>query len=657
MTVSKIRIKKNLITFYKSIWFFPVLLLIPVIFLTSLKVSGSSIGVYHTMFYGPSKDDDLLLNRPRGIRSDEWIVNTQQVIAQSKANFPAINKNIGEGQNMTTSDAPYREWSIVFKPLNFAYFILPLEFAFALKWWLMGYLLIISCYFFVLKLIPNKRLMATLISSSLYFAAFVQWWYVNGTIASLFYPLFIALTLMNLYKTKTFRSKLLFGLLLFYLITCFALVLYPPFQIATGLVLGAFVLGHILENFSKWNKAELKQNLFITILSGILSIFVLFVFVFTRLDVIKTTTNTVYPGKRTIQSGGFPLRHFLSPHLGYQFTSENKTGRYLFDGKNPSNQSEDSNFLLILPFLFLPSIYLIVLNKKNKLPPDWKLILINALFVVFLLQMFVPSFTPIAEILMLNKVGTSRLLIGFGLLNTMALVLFIRNYSKGKYIFSQKTAIIYSGLVLLLQLYLAFYAHNNFVSFISVRGAIIFSIPLPLVVYFLIRKKFLIASCIYLLFSVFITIRVNPLYKGLGVLTESKVSKYIQTEGKSNDLGWASDGGYLENIASLNGERSISGVYNYPQLALWEKIPGSQNATYNRYAHVGVQLLDNPSAKTNLDLVAPDNFVLKANACSPSFNKLGVKYVVSASLIKGECVHILQKITWPNIVLYVYKLN
>lgn len=154
-----------------SIWLFPLLLTAALFILTACKISGSSLGIYQTLFYGHSqKDPALLFNKPREIRSDEWVVNTQMVIAQKNNDFKRINQNIGHGQDMSVViDAPYREWSQVFRPQNWAFFVLPLEQAFAFKWWLLAYLLMLSCYFLVLALLPGRRLLAAALATGLFF--------------------------------------------------------------------------------------------------------------------------------------------------------------------------------------------------------------------------------------------------------------------------------------------------------------------------------------------------------------------------------------------------------------------------------------------------------------------------------------------------------
>src|SRR5438093_230927 len=104
--------------FARSIWFFPVILLIPLVVATALQINGSSVRAYHQILYGKAVDQDLVANQPRPIRSDEWLVTTQQTIAQSKDNFSRINNHIGNGQDMSILDVPYKDWNIVFKPHN-----------------------------------------------------------------------------------------------------------------------------------------------------------------------------------------------------------------------------------------------------------------------------------------------------------------------------------------------------------------------------------------------------------------------------------------------------------------------------------------------------------------------------------------------------------
>lgn len=645
--------------FLRSAWFFPAVLFIVVCLFTALKISGTSIGSYHQILYGTaSKDPALLLGKPEPIRSDEWLVVSQLTIAQAKANYPRINHNLGNGEDMSVVPvAPYKEWSEAFRPQDLAFFIMPLEHAFAFKWWLMGYLLIVSCYLFILTVLPGRKLLAAGLSMALFFSAFVQWWYVYSTLGSLYYSFFIATSVILLLRQKERWKKIALSALLTYLLVCFALVLYPPFQIACGLVLLAFLVGYVLQNYSSLGKRQVIRSLLYAAGSGLAAIAIAGIFVSTHSGVIKTIEHTAYPGTRSIPSGGIFADHFLASHLGHQFLSIDANSQYLIDNKSPSNQSEASNFLLLIPFLFLPSLLLVYQEYKRKQPLDWPLLLLNLLFVVFLLELFVPAFTPISRLLLLTKVGAPRLLIGVGLLNIMVLVLFIKNLAKKKAAFGNRPATLYSLAVLAVELVVSLHAHYAFGTFIGLRRALLFSLPIPLIIYLLLKKRFVFAAGLYLVFSLFIAVGVNPLYKDLGTLTNNPLDAAVQTIGSRSDKRWVTDGGYLENLALINGEPSLTGVYNYPQLSLWNTIPGVRESNYNRYAHVGFQISDDPSARTTLSLGGQDSFSVKTNSCSPYLRQADVGFYVSATVLNGRCTKLLKTVPFPAVTLYIYAID
>lgn len=644
--------------FVQSVWLFPVLLLVPLFVLTGLKLSGTSIGAYYQLLYGTAPDKSLVANNPESIRSDEWLVNTQQTIAQAKNNFARVNKNIGSGEDMSIIDAPYKDWSIAFKPHNLVFFLLPLDNAFAFKWWVMGYLLIISCYLFIVTLLPGKRLLAAGLSLALFFSAFVQWWYAYGTLGSLYYSFFIATAAIHLSRQTELRKKLLWGALIAYLTACFALVLYPPFQVACGLVLFAFLLGYALENYADWGRRTLFRNMGVMIAAGVMGSVIFGAFLLTRIDVVKSIQNTAYPGGRADTSGGFFPEHFLASQLGHQFESDKKTAQYLIDNKKGhTNQSEAANFLLLEPFLLIPSFLLLYYERRSKIPLDWPLFVLNILFIVFLLHLFVPAFTPIAHLLGLGQVADGRALIGIGLLNLMVIVLLVRNLSSKKFSFPRSAVALYCLLVLVVELLVDFHAYQHFNMFIGEKRFILVSLPLPIITYLLLTKRFVWAVAGYLAFSIYSSAGVNPLYRGLETITANPLSVAIRQVGVHSSKRWVSDGGYLENLAIANGQRSLSTVYNYPQFALWDKIPTPGNYIYNRYAHVGIQVSDNPQQPTTLKLIGTDSFVVATNSCSDYLRQMDVGFVITTAALHSPCLKLDRTVSFPLTTVYIYDLQ
>ena len=279
----------------RSVWLFPAILTVILIGLTAFRISGSSIGIYHEVFYGKQANDpNLLFGGPQPVRSDEWLVNTQLLLAQDANDYKRINENIGTSRDMSFNiDVPAKDWSAPFKPQNLVFFVLPFEYAFAFKWWVILYLLILGGYFLTLRLFPGKRLLASLAALGFGFSPFIFWWYLNGTISPLMYGFFIILIVMKILNGEpaAFLKKLdvrysyaLYVLLLAYLLVCFGLVLYPPFQIPVAIAVASFLFGYLLQKYfeKKEKKILIAQRLSVIIMAVVVAGGVMFTFLNTH---------------------------------------------------------------------------------------------------------------------------------------------------------------------------------------------------------------------------------------------------------------------------------------------------------------------------------------------------------------------------------------
>jgi hypothetical protein len=642
-----------------SIWFFPGILTIILVGLTAVKVSGSSIGMYYTYLYGNQKDPALIFNQSRDVRTDEWIVRTPKNISQTNNHYSRINQNIGLGEDESVSlDLPYKDWSALFRPLDWPFLVLPLEYAFAMKWWLMGILLIIGAYFFVLYLLPGKRLIAACIGLALFFSAFVQWWYEYDTFASLFYPLFISLVFMNLIRTKRLKTSWLLSFLLAYLLACFALVLYPPFQIACGLVLATFAIGYLMEAHQRLNHNELLKKIGLGVFSVILASLILLIFIETRSGPVKALEHTVYPGNRITQSGGYSFSNFLSGNLDFQLQFSSKAANYRING-GQTNQSEASNFILLLPFLLLPSFYLMWRCWRTNKKVDWPLAAVNILFVVLLLRLFAPYFNNVFKFLLLDRVPHQRLIIGIGFLSIIQSVLFIRSLrSLKKPLASWPKILIYCLLILALELLIAIHIHNDSPGFIGHYRLLVFSLPVPVIAYLILARKYEWGLAILVVFSILTSAGVNPVYKGMSVLTNTPLSLQIQKLAAHNDGRWVTEGLIWEQFPQMNGAPSLSGVYSYPQLNLWHSIDrGKQGAIYNRYAHAEFVINRSGENETSLKLVGPDHFQVRTNACSGFLRENNVHFLLTTQAVSAPCTNLIQTIPYPATKFYIYHIN
>lgn len=665
MTLARKILFKSARNFRGSIWVFPLILTILLFLLAGFKINGSSMGVYHTVFYGSSKDSSLLLGKPRPIRSDEWLVNTQMTIAQKNNNYQRVNENVGMGEDVSILvDAPYKDWSVLFKPQNLSFFVLPFEHAFAFKWWLICYLLILSCYFFTLELLPRKRLLASLVSVALFLSPFVQWWYLSGTMAPIYYSLFAAVIIMKMFREKSLRLNVFWGVLLVYVGICFALILYPPFQIPCAIALAAFLIGFILENLKLIPKAELYRALGVITVSAVLVAATVLLYLGTRSQVINTVQNTSYPGKRIQLSGGYDLPHLLSSHLATELQFSGKAAQYVIPPKGIVNQSEASNFILLLPFMFVPSVVLLVKRYRNESVIDWILITTGLLFLVFMVRLFVPHFNWFFKLLLLDIVPHNRLLIGLGMLNFIHLIILIRSLQNTKQkIFGTCCLYLYIFIIFIVELVLGLYAKARFPGFINTNVVWALAIPVPVIVYMLLTKRINSALVVLVIFSGISTGMVNPIYKGTETITNTPISNEIKRLSISDEEGrWAIEGIIIENFALLNGARSLSGVYTYPQLDMWRQLDhGNQDSDYNRYAHVNFAFDRNPAEniQPNILLVGGDNFHVNTEPCSNFIRDSGVRFLLTSSQLNGQdsCAYLASVVKYPSVHYYIYRLS
>jgi hypothetical protein len=652
---------KKVKSFSHGIWLFPTILTIILIILSALQINGSSMGVYHEMFYGNKPDPALIYGQPKTIRSDEWIVSTQKIIAQKNDNFESINKNVGNGEDENIIiDAPTRDWSAIFKPHNLGFLVLPFDNAFALRWWIMSYFLVLSCYFFIIMLLPKKRLLATLLSLAMLFSPFLQWWYTSGTLGSVYYCLLGAVVFMKLLLSRKKWPAVLWSILLAYIAVCFILILYPPFQIPCALVLVAFAIGYCLEQRNNIGKRILKRNLLYFLGAIVLSLSIVGIFIYQKYGIITTIQNTAYPGQRVVSSGGYNLEHLMSSNLSPVLQSIIRTKLYL---NGTTNQSEASNFILLMPFLLIPASYLFYKKYKKDKSIDYLILSSAVMLIIMLAWLFIPNIDWLGKITLLNRVPLQRLLIGLGLLNFIFIVGFIRLYSQSKERFSINISSLYALLVFIFFLLLDFHVMTKNPGFIGYKYAVLLALPVAVIVFCFMRKYFKIAVFGLLLFSILSVFAINPLYHGTTVLTQTPLSQAIRKINGSSNKRWVSEDMIIENFPAMDGERSLSGVYVYPQLDLWKKLANnSQQYVYNRYAHVNFNFIrdNNATEKPSISLVQADLLAVKLRACDNFLKDNDVGFLIASQQLNrldAPCASQIQAVTYPSVTFYIYRLN
>lgn len=635
---------------------YPTVVLVLFIILVCFKVNGSSIGIYHDYFYGnTSKDPNLLFGKPRAIRSDEWLVTTQVTIAQEKNNYDRVNNNLLGGQDLSVLlDAPYKEWSSIFRPQNFSFYVLPFEYAFAFKWWLLLIGLLLSSYAFSLRILGKDKIPLSILLSIVFsFSPFIFWWYQSITILPLIYGLLLILVGMSIIdKTPLSTNWLALGErsssvvksgIMSYLLVSFALVFYPPFQIPVALCVAFFLLGYLFQK--GFNRSDWLAIILPVVFSIVTALAIIGVFALTRMDTIKAITGTVYPGHRVVASGGYDATRFAVTYLQPLLQSNSRGGNYI------SNQSE-SSIPLLTPFYFLvPFLSLFVWSYVRSRKIDWVLFCLILCNLLFLANLFIPNIDVLSKITFLYLVPHDRLLIGIGFITMISLIYSVKIYSDKDLAITprvQRWIIAYVLVIFATAIALGLKTQQLHPLFITSKLHIIaLSIALFCGIVFILFKKFTIGLTALALFSLVSTLYIHPIYVGLGPVYNGRVTESLQSTSDKHTTWAVADNIAFEHFPQISGRSAITGVSAYPNLLFWKQFSNDEK-TYNRYAHI--TLSDNTGV---IELEGNDSFTVSED-CNNSINRK-IDYVLSASPLKHQCYSLVKVLKYPSITFYIYK--
>ena len=279
-----------------------------------------------------------------------------------------------------------------------------------------------------------------------------------------------------------------------------------------------------------------------------------------------------------------------------------------------------------------------------------------------LIWLFIPHLGLLGKISLLERVPHARLLIGLGVLSILQIALFVKRYDYFKnFTIKIQWALLYAIAIFLVELGIGQQVMNHSPDFITTSRAIAFAIPLPIIIYLLLRKRYELAMGGLLLFSFYMTFRVNPLYQGTGALSQTPISTKIKNISNTDNSTWATEHFLLENFVFMNGAHSLSGVYSYPQLALWHDAdPTAQDKVYNRYSHT-IFAFDRDSTKTTptkVSLTGEDSLRISTEPCSDFLQKHHVRYLIASARLNpaDRCATLIEEVVYPLQTLYIYRL-
>lgn len=615
-----------------------VLAAILLVLLIFFEISGSSIGMWAERLNEP-QNSGVLFGLPRPIRSDEWCAFTPFSFSQVATGNQAISPVIRGGMTDVTMVYAQPAWSIatIYRPFLWGYLILGASRGLSFYWCARALSLLLITYELMLLIAHGHKKLAGYGAILVAFAPLVEWWFaVNGTVELFVFGEGLVLSLHHLLRTRTVRGRWGWSLLLAWLLGCYAMIIYPAWQIPLVYVFGFLGLWDIWEYHKHEEHEDAAKPVSVIIpllVTCCLSIGGIACSVWQAWDAIQLTLHTVYPGDRFFTGGGyFSILHNPITAVVSGFWTDLYTG----------NVCESSAFISLSPFGALLSA-LLVLRGAVRRRIDSGLVFVLVPY-AFLMAYGILGFpATLAKLSLLSYTPTGRLPIAMGYLDV---VLLVRSLSclqdnqlqhEGNADRSHRTwhtvasGLIAFGFVSLL----VWWARTGTPLLMGTKASVIvagaymlLALPVFLPTRFFVassegRGSWMMASALVVLV---IALCVNPIQKGADALLKSETLESASAISKQDPAAlWIVDSTILGQGCITAGIPTVNSLNVYPNLDLWHKIDptGAYEDTYNRYAHIGACLAD----KTSFELLAADSlmvFLTPEDAV-----KLGVSYWLS----------------------------
>ncbi|MGN6464726.1 MAG: DUF7657 domain-containing protein, partial [Rhizobiaceae bacterium] len=246
------------------------------------------------------------LGSAKPIRSDEWRTLTPLFQIAVRGHFSTVDQISPYHETLRGFWAlPILDWSLIFKPQLWAFWVLPPAYAYSLYFTVL-WAAFLAGYAILLRQLGASVLVASLGSTILFFSHFVQVWWTSNAPTFSFAPWPLIVFLLPL--RPVWKAPLLFwasGVWIFGLV-------YPPFIIPATFVLFVLLIAYRRDVLSIGN---IVLGLATAICLG-LTFYLYFG------DLIALMGNTVYPGSRLSQGGGLQESRLLT-HLFPYFATSN----------------------------------------------------------------------------------------------------------------------------------------------------------------------------------------------------------------------------------------------------------------------------------------------------------------------------------------------
>jgi hypothetical protein len=613
-----------------------VVVLVAVVF-GALKISGSSTGLFDEFAADPSTPDGILKQVPRPVRSDEWLVRTPWVLRQAATGFDGtVRGGVGRHDVGVLADLPVWNPLALLRPHQLAYFALPIDVAFALEWWLLHVVQFAGMYLLLVVTIRRPWISAAC-AALITLSPASQWWTGSATFLAPGYAALAAALVVIATREERRWARIALAAAAGWAGAAFAVVLYPPWQIPSALIVVTFTVAVIARDLGgRPERTQLLRLLAVVVGALTIAASCSAAFAVGHRDAIGAIGSTVYPGDRAAERGGsVPPEQLLGGSLDSFAASKRSTD------VNGRNQSENAvGVLLVIPVALATLAALAAMHLRRR--DHWPLIGMLGVGTVFGAWMLLDLPSWIGAPLLLDRVPPARLLLPITVVGALSLGLFIASPSAGERRLRPAASIVIGTAFAGMQ----YWVVGSYVvggESISGRSAglliALFSVGSALAISHLpaVGLSMLVAL------TAWQAVLINPLQIAVPELRDGRVRAVVDRVDESSPDGtaWLSfaPDPLLRAVLTASGVDTLAAVSPYPDRDAWTVLDddGQHEEVWNRYAYVYFTPLD-PGFEPTFTLDQTDRIFVGVDPCDVRLDGLFVGIVVSDVELDRTCL-------------------
>ena len=213
----------------------------------SLKLNGSSVGMWSVLLQEHSRPRGLLFSTPKLLRIDEWGIWTPAMLSQARQvpPFPIENPNLGAGRAPLIMNVPVAYYTTFFRPQLWGFFLFDFERGFSFYWCCKVFGLLLATGWCLRVIGLRSRALVLIGTMWIFLSSFTQWWFSSPAmlpelVAS--WAVCVGCAAQFFKAAIWWRKVCAFFVFVFFGIN-FVLCLYPPFQIPLCWLGVVFLIG------------------------------------------------------------------------------------------------------------------------------------------------------------------------------------------------------------------------------------------------------------------------------------------------------------------------------------------------------------------------------------------------------------------------------